>query len=39
MELLLLALRNYQPADFAGAVSSTIFAFHHHHYHHLKYDG
>jgi hypothetical protein len=35
MELLLLVLRNNQPADFAGAVPSTIFAFHHHH---LKYD-
>jgi hypothetical protein len=34
--LLLLVLRNNQPADFAGAVSSTIFAFHRHH--HLKYD-
>jgi hypothetical protein len=28
-------LRNNQPADFAGAVTSTIFAVHHHH---LKYD-
>jgi hypothetical protein len=29
-------LRNNQPADFAGSVPSTIFAFHRHH--HLKYD-
>jgi hypothetical protein len=36
MEFLLLALRNNQPADFAGAVPSIIFAFHYHH--HLKYD-
>jgi hypothetical protein len=28
-------LRNNQPADFAGAVTSTIFAFHRRH---LKYD-
>jgi hypothetical protein len=31
-ELLLLVLRNNQPADFAGAVPSTIFAFHCHHH-------
>jgi hypothetical protein len=31
-----LVLRNNQPADFAGAVPSTNFAFHRHHY--LKYD-
>jgi hypothetical protein len=38
MELLLLVLRNNQPADFAGTVPSTIFVFHHHHHHHhLKY--
>jgi hypothetical protein len=37
MELLLLPLRNYQPADFTGAVPLTIFAFHHHLLH-LKYD-
>jgi hypothetical protein len=36
--LLLLVLGNNKPADFAGAVPSTIFAFQHHHYHHLKYD-
>jgi hypothetical protein len=36
MELLLLMLRNNQPADLAGSVPSTIFAFHRHH--HLKYD-
>jgi hypothetical protein len=35
MELLLLVLINNQPADFAGAVPSTIFAFHRHH---LEYD-
>jgi hypothetical protein len=35
MELLLLVFRNNQPADFAGAVPSTIFAFH---CHHLKYN-
>jgi hypothetical protein len=29
-------LRNNQPADFAGSVPSTIFAFHHPHQ--LKYD-
>jgi hypothetical protein len=29
--LLTLVLRSNQPADFAGAVSSTIFAFHRHH--------
>jgi hypothetical protein len=29
-------LRSNQPADFAGAVPSTIFAFHRQH--HLKYD-
>jgi hypothetical protein len=34
--MLLLALRNNQPADFAGAVPSTIFAFYRNH--HLKYD-
>jgi hypothetical protein len=34
--LLLLVLRNNQPADFASAVPSTIFAFHR--LHHLKYD-
>jgi hypothetical protein len=34
--LLLLVLKNNQPADFAGAVPSTIFVFHRHH--HLKYD-
>jgi hypothetical protein len=32
-------LGNNQPADFAGAVPSTIFAFQHHNHHHLKYDG
>jgi hypothetical protein len=37
MKLLLLALRNNHPADFAKAVLSIIFAFHHHL--HLKYDG
>jgi hypothetical protein len=36
MELLLLALGNNQPVDFAGAVPSIIFTFHHHHL--LKYD-
>jgi hypothetical protein len=36
MELLLLVLRNNQPAALAGAVPSIIFAFHRHH--HLKYD-
>jgi hypothetical protein len=30
MELLLLVLRSNQPADFAGALPSAIFAFHHH---------
>jgi hypothetical protein len=34
--LLPLVLRNNPPADFAGAVPFTIFAFHRHH--HLKYD-
>jgi hypothetical protein len=34
MELLLLVLRYNQPANFAGAVPLTIFAFHRH----LKYD-
>jgi hypothetical protein len=29
-------LGNYQPADFAGFMPSTIFAFHRRH--HLKYD-
>jgi hypothetical protein len=36
MELLLLVLRNNQPADFAGTMPSTIFAFHYRH--HLKYE-
>jgi hypothetical protein len=34
--LLLLVLRSNQPADFTGAVPSTIFAFHRRH--RLKYD-
>jgi hypothetical protein len=34
--LLLLVLRNNQPADFIGVVPSTIFAFHRRR--HLKYD-
>jgi hypothetical protein len=38
MELVLLGLRNDQPADLAGAVFSIIFAFLHYHLH-LKYDG
>jgi hypothetical protein len=38
MELVLLGLRNDQPADFAGAVCSIIFAFLHYHLR-LKYDG
>jgi hypothetical protein len=33
MELHLLVLRCNQPVVFAGAVRSTIFAFHHHHHH------
>jgi hypothetical protein len=37
MELLMLLLRNNEPADVAGAVPSIIFAFHHHL--HLNYDG
>jgi hypothetical protein len=37
MELLLLAFRNNDPADFAGAVPSIIFAVHHHL--RLNYDG
>jgi hypothetical protein len=37
MELLLLVLRNNQPADFIGTVPLKIFAFLHRH-HHLKYD-
>jgi hypothetical protein len=36
MKLLLLVLRNSQPADLVDAVLLTVFAFHHHH---LKYDG
>jgi hypothetical protein len=37
MELLLLILRNNQPADFTSAAPSTIFAFHRRR--RLKYDG
>jgi hypothetical protein len=36
MELVRLVLRNNQPADFTGAVLSTVFVFHRRH--HLKYD-
>jgi hypothetical protein len=35
-EFPLLVLKNNQPADVAGSVPSTIFAFHRHR--HLKYD-
>jgi hypothetical protein len=36
MELRLLVLRSNQPADFTGAVPSTVFAFHHHHFDYSK---
>jgi hypothetical protein len=38
MEFLLLVLGSNQPADFASAVTTTIFAFdqHHHHFNYSK---